>query len=137
MVVMEHSRCWGELRGTLCHICRLRPLWTLDNFEFNRVPFVQGFVSLAYDCRVVDKYVGSILASDETVTFRVVEPLDLAFHNSTMHSRIYGGYGMTLLRSDPKIGLHTRRRFAHLSSFHFVRHGPSPIKGWLCTRRRM
>src|ERR1700730_18743466 len=80
MVVMEHSRCWGELRGTLCHICRLRPLWTLDNFEFNRVPFVQGFVSLAYDCRVMDKYIGSTLASDEAVAFRVIEPLDRAFH---------------------------------------------------------
>ena len=62
------------------YICSLRSLWTLDNFEFNRVPFVQGFVSLAYDSRVVDKYIWTVIMPDEVLTFCVIEPLDGAFH---------------------------------------------------------
>jgi hypothetical protein len=66
--------------GAPYHICSLRPLCTLDDFEFNRVPFVQGFVSLAYDCRVMYKYIRTIHASNEAVPFCVIEPLDCAFH---------------------------------------------------------
>jgi hypothetical protein len=62
------------------YICSLRPLWTLDNFELNRISFIQGFVSLACDCRVVDKYIWTVIAPDEAVAFRIIEPLDCAFH---------------------------------------------------------
>jgi len=70
----------ARIKITPDHICSLRPLWTLDNFEFDRVPFVEGFVSLAYDCRVMDKYIWTVLASNEAVAFRVIEPFDLALH---------------------------------------------------------
>src|SRR5258707_15002180 len=53
------------------HICSLRSSFrTLDNFECNRVPFVQGFVSLANDSRVMDKYIWTIIAPDEAVALR-------------------------------------------------------------------
>ena len=64
----------------LDYIARLRPLWTLDNFEFNSVPFVQGFVSLAYDSRVVDKYIWTVPADDEAVAFRIIKPFDYTLH---------------------------------------------------------
>ena len=70
------KNCLAELR----YVTGLRPLGTLDNFEFNRVPFIKNFVALAYDARVVDKYVWTVLAPDEAVTFRVIEPLDCAVH---------------------------------------------------------
>jgi len=69
----------------LDYITSLRSFWTLDNCEFNRVPFVQGFVSLAHNCRVVDKYILTAIAPDEAVTFLVIEPLDHTFHNGTAH----------------------------------------------------
>jgi hypothetical protein len=53
--------------GQLDHIASLRSFRTLDNFEFNRVAFVQGFVSLPCDCCVVDKYIRSVLAPDKSV----------------------------------------------------------------------
>src|SRR5258706_9369881 len=49
--------------------------WTISN----------STVSLAYDCRVVDKYIWTAIAPDEAVTFLVIEPLDYAFHYSTTH----------------------------------------------------
>jgi len=52
----------------------------LDNFEFNGVSFIQGFVSLAYDCRVVDKYIWTVIAPNEAVAFRIIEPFDSALH---------------------------------------------------------
>lgn len=38
------------VKSTPDHICSLRSFRTLDNFEFDRVLFVQALVSLAYDC---------------------------------------------------------------------------------------
>jgi hypothetical protein len=68
------------LQRTRCDVCSLRTLWTLDNFEFNRVPFFQGFVSVAYDSGVMDKYIWAFIAPDEAVTFRVIEPFNRALH---------------------------------------------------------
>src|SRR5260221_14704412 len=64
----------------LDHICSLRSFRTLDNFEFNRVAFVQALVSLDYNCRVVDKYIWTVVARDEAVALRIVEPFDSALH---------------------------------------------------------
>jgi len=63
----------------LHYISSLRPFWTLDNFEFNLVPFIQHFISLAYDCRVMDKYIWTVNAPDEAVALRIIERLDRAF----------------------------------------------------------
>ena len=69
-----------DVLAELDYITSFRSFRTLDNFEFNRIPFVQGFVSLAYDCRVVDKYVWTVIAPDEAVAFRMIKPFDLASH---------------------------------------------------------
>lgn len=75
-VVVELLRCLGYAIG-------LRPFWTLDNLKLNRIPLVECFVSLAYDCGVMDKYIGTVIPSDETVALGVVEPLDLTSHSSS------------------------------------------------------
>jgi len=47
--ISEVNPSCARLCRTPDHICSLRSSFrTLDNFECNRVPFVQGFVSLAY-----------------------------------------------------------------------------------------
>ncbi len=60
----------------LDHITSLGSFTTLDNLECNGVPFIQGFVSLAYDSRVVDKYIWTVIAPDEAVAFRMIKPFD-------------------------------------------------------------
>ena len=55
------------VKSTLNHVRRLRSLCALNYLEFNRVPFVQGFVSLGYDCAVMDKYIWTIRAPDKAV----------------------------------------------------------------------
>ena len=69
-----------RIESTPSHICSLRSFRTLDNFEFNLVPFILGLIALAYDCRVVDKYIWTIIAPDEAVAFRIMELLDYALH---------------------------------------------------------
>ncbi len=71
-----------DVLGQLDYITSLRSFRALDNLKFNLVPFVQGFVSLAYDCRVMDKYIWTMIASDKAVTSPVIEPLDYALHSS-------------------------------------------------------
>jgi hypothetical protein len=68
------------LRRVPCHIRGLRSFRPLDNLEFNRIPFIQGLVTLGYDRRVMDKHIRTSIAPDEAITFRIVEPLDRAFH---------------------------------------------------------
>jgi hypothetical protein len=78
---------FGDQLTQLDHICGLRSFRTLDNFEFNRVPFVKGPISLAYNCRVVDKYVWTVIAPDEAVTLRIIKPFDWALHLSSSLDR--------------------------------------------------
>jgi hypothetical protein len=52
----------------------------LDNFEVNPVPLVQDFISLAYDSRVVDKYIWTVLAPDKAIASQIIEPSDHALH---------------------------------------------------------
>lgn len=69
-----------DVKSTPDHICGLRSFRTLDNFEFDRVLFVQSLVSLVYDCRVMDKNIWTVIASDESESFRIIEPFDSALH---------------------------------------------------------
>ena len=49
----------------------------LNDIELNVVAFFEAFVPVYLDCAVVDEDVWSILTTDETISLRVVEPLDL------------------------------------------------------------
>jgi hypothetical protein len=62
------------------HVGGLRSARTSGDFEFNGFPFAQSSVSRAYDCRVVDKYVGATFVPDEAVTFGIIKPFDLTLH---------------------------------------------------------
>ena len=64
----------------LNHVTGLRPFWALDNLKLNRIPFVQSFVALAYDCRIMNEHIWTVIAPDETEPLCVIEPLNLAVH---------------------------------------------------------
>ncbi len=61
------------------HGVGLRPFLTLNDIEFDIVSFFQAFVSIQLDRAVVNEDVRSVIAADETVTLRIVEPLHFAF----------------------------------------------------------
>ena len=54
--------------GRFGHIRCLRPLGTLDNFEFDRISFLQRPVTISDNRRVVHEYIRSIFPTDESVT---------------------------------------------------------------------
>jgi hypothetical protein len=61
------------------YLISLRALLSLNNVKFYFVAFFQTFVPIDLDGAVVHENVRSIIASDKTVAFCVVEPFDLAF----------------------------------------------------------
>ena len=61
------------------YLVGLRSFLSLDNIEFYLVAFLQTFVPIDLDGAVVDKDVGAVVSSDESVPFGVVKPFDLAF----------------------------------------------------------
>jgi len=58
---------------------RLGTLLSLDYIELDVVAFLERFVPIQLDCRVVDKYIWPVFASDESVALGVVKPFDLPF----------------------------------------------------------
>jgi hypothetical protein len=58
---------------------RLGTFLTLDDVELHVIAFFQSFVSVQLNCRIVNEYIRSVLTSDESVAFGVIEPLDLPF----------------------------------------------------------
>lgn len=57
----------------------LRPLAALDNIELHFIALFEAFIAIALDRTVVDEDVGSALAAEEPIAFRIVEPLYRAF----------------------------------------------------------
>jgi hypothetical protein len=57
----------------------LRALLAFDDVELNFVAFFQGFVPVNLDRRVMDKNVGPVISSNESIALRVVEPLHFPF----------------------------------------------------------
>jgi hypothetical protein len=58
---------------------RLRAFLTLNDIELDLIVLFQRFVSIQMNRRVMDEYIGPIIAADESVALGVVEPLDLPF----------------------------------------------------------
>jgi hypothetical protein len=81
------KRCLSLAAGFLgdSHVCGLRLLRPLNNFEFNPVALLQRSVSFARNRAVMDENVRSILPPDESKPLRFVEPLDLSLHLSSPH----------------------------------------------------
>ena len=61
------------------YLIGLRALCSLNDVELDFIPFFKALVALPLDGAVVDEDVCSPLAAQESITFRVVEPLYRAF----------------------------------------------------------
>src|SRR5215510_9431779 len=72
------SRRFGNVRG-------LRPFLALRDLELHDISFLQAFVALRGDSAVMHEHIGSTIAPDEAVTFRVVKPFHRTFQ--TFHVR--------------------------------------------------
>jgi hypothetical protein len=71
-----------EKSGYLLTSCDLVSLWSflaLHDVKFDIIAFLQALVPINLDGTVMDEYVGAVVASNKTVSLRVVEPLHLAF----------------------------------------------------------
>jgi hypothetical protein len=65
--------------GSFRHVRCLRTFLSLGDLELYLITLLQAFVSLGADCTVMNKYIRSIIAADEPVSFGVVKPLDGSF----------------------------------------------------------
>jgi hypothetical protein len=76
----EENRA-GSLLLCFAYVCCLRAFLSLHDFELDRVALLQAFVPLGRDGAVMYKDIRPPFTSDETVTFRIVEPLYCAFQS--------------------------------------------------------
>jgi len=76
----------------------LRAFWTLGDLEFHLIALLQAFVAFGGYGAVVDENIRSTFASNESVTFSIVEPLHSPIH--TFHER---PLGHVLLRVVPYV----------------------------------
>ena len=68
-----------ELDGS--HVNCSRAFLAVLDFEFNVLAFSQSFEAVTLDCREVYEYIFAAVSwSNETKTFRLVEPLNLTFN---------------------------------------------------------
>jgi len=58
---------------------RLGTFLALDDVEFNVIALLQGLVSIQLNGRIVNEHIRTVIPSDESIAFCVVEPLDLPF----------------------------------------------------------
>ena len=58
---------------------RLGTLLAFYDVELDLIAFLERFVPIQLDRRVVDEYIWPVVTSDESVALGVVEPLDLTF----------------------------------------------------------
>jgi hypothetical protein len=67
------------------NVCGLETLGTTSDFKFNRLAFVQRFVSISLNCGKVYEYIFAGLALDESKALAGVKPLhgSLFFHGSS------------------------------------------------------
>src|SRR5947209_773260 len=70
----------SKTSGSFRNVRRLRAFLALGDFEFHLITFLQALVTFSRDGAVMDENIGSIFASDKTVTLGVVEPLHRTFH---------------------------------------------------------
>jgi hypothetical protein len=63
------------------YVLRLPALGALDDVELNGLTFLEAAEAPRLDGRVVNEYVFAVLAADEAVALRVIEPLNCSlFH---------------------------------------------------------
>jgi hypothetical protein len=75
----EESLCYlFEAEDRVC----LGTFLALNDVKFDVITFFEALISVELDCGVVDEDIGAVFASDESITFCVVKPFDLAFISS-------------------------------------------------------
>jgi hypothetical protein len=67
-----------EAQNSIC----LRAFLPLNDIKLDVVAFFEALVSVELDCRVVDEDVRTVVTTDESVAFCIVEPFHLAFVRS-------------------------------------------------------
>ena len=58
---------------------RLGTFLSFHYVEFDLIAFLERFVPVQLNCRVMNEYIRPVVASDESVALGVVKPLDLPF----------------------------------------------------------
>jgi len=64
----------------LTHIGRLWPFRALYNLKFDRIPFLQRPVAFPGDRGIVNEHIGPVFSANESVSFRIIEPLYCSSH---------------------------------------------------------
>src|SRR5467141_2416835 len=68
------------LSGAFLHLGRLRSFGSLYYVKFDRITLLQRPVAIPGDCRIVYEYIGPIFPAYESVSFRIIEPLNCSLH---------------------------------------------------------
>src|SRR3981081_434610 len=68
---------------------RLGTFRSLNNFEFDRVSFLQGAIAIAGDGGIMYENVGAIIAPDEAVSLGIVKPLHGSSHFHCPPGRVF------------------------------------------------
>jgi hypothetical protein len=58
----------------------LRAFRALDYFKFDGITFLQRAVTIADDRGIVDEHIGTVFTANESVSFRIIEPLHCTLH---------------------------------------------------------
>src|SRR5437879_4948738 len=79
--VVLWARTYQKISRWLRDVCSLRSLLPLHDLEFNRIALLQALVALAGNGAVVYEHIGPVVASNESVSFGVIEPLYSSFQS--------------------------------------------------------
>jgi len=75
----------SQLSSKPSDVSRLRTFGSFVDVEFDWVTFLQGAIAVADDAGIMNKDVGAVLASNKSITFRIVEPLHGPLHTAFLH----------------------------------------------------
>src|SRR5690348_6077290 len=61
-------------------VCGLGTLGALDDLKFDWISLLKGSIPVAHDGRVVYEYVRTVVTTDKSIPFGIIEPLYVSFH---------------------------------------------------------
>jgi hypothetical protein len=86
----------------LCDLVGLGSFLSLDDLELYRVAFLQGLESFTLDGRVMNEDISSAVLANKTISFTVVEPLDLSLKSCHFPSSFACALGLHVSGSAKK-----------------------------------
>ena len=78
---MDNCREYNFWLSSFSDVRCLRTFLALGNLELYFVAFLQTLVALRSDGTIMHKHIWSIITSDKSVSFRIVEPFDGTFQS--------------------------------------------------------